>query len=320
VKKYGFVASGGGYRSFYTEGALVWLRKHDIPVVHLTSTSSGCNIVLDYLMWDTAKEELPPVLTKTLRLSLKDTFDVFANFLGLRPSLLPNGSHLLKVDKDRCRKSLLLDEADRRATLLDRLRSTRWDIIASNLTKRRTEYFSVNDLLAKVDQSSLSKFMDTFLAGITTIPYFAAIKMNGDYYVEGGYIDNVPLRTLFEDPEVEEIIAVDFTDRNYHADIDDIYGKNPLMMLLNSVDMNLLVTDIQMNLAGIGILRQATLINRMLEAAGQTSMEIDGTTYYYKPIRVLKPHNLKSMTIALGDSSLQKQYFELGQKEIRALF
>jgi hypothetical protein len=35
---------------------------------------------------------------------------------------------------------------------------------------------------------------------------------------------------------------------------------------------------------------------------------------------VLKPHNLKSMTIALGDSSLQKQYFELGQKEIRALF
>ena len=88
MKKYGFVASGGGYRSFYTEGALVWLRKHDIPVVHLTSTSSGCNIVLDYLMWDTAKEELPPVLTKTLRLSFKDTFDVFANFLGLRPSLV----------------------------------------------------------------------------------------------------------------------------------------------------------------------------------------------------------------------------------------
>ena len=25
MTRYGFVASGGGYRSFYTEGALVWL-------------------------------------------------------------------------------------------------------------------------------------------------------------------------------------------------------------------------------------------------------------------------------------------------------
>jgi len=320
MKGYGFVASGGGYRSFYTEGALVWLKKHDIPVVHLTSTSSGNNIVLDYLMWDAAREELPPVLTKTLRLSFKDTFDVFANFLGLRPSLLPNGAYLLKVDKDRCRKSLLLDEADRKATLLNRLRTAQWDIIASNLTRRQAEYFRVNDILAHPDDASLARFMDVFLAGITTIPYFAAVKMNGDYYVEGGYIDNIPLRTLFENPNVEEIIAVDFTDRDYHSDIDSIYGKNPLMLLLNSIDMNLLVTDIQMNLAGIGILRQAILMNRLIQAAGHTSLEIDGTTYHYKPIRVLKPCNLKSMTISLGDSHLQKDYFELGQREVQALF
>ena len=320
MKKYGFVASGGGYRSFYTEGALVWLQKNDVPVVHLTSTSSGCNIVLDYLMWDAAKEELPPVLSKTLRLNFKDAFDVLANFLGLRPSLLPNGAFLLKVDKKRCRKSLLLDEADRKATLLRRLDSARWDIVASNLTKRRAEYFNANEMLANADESSIDRFMDVFLAGITTIPYFAAIKMNDDYFVEGGYIDNVPLRTLFEDTNVDEIIAVDFTDRDYHSDIDKIYGKNPLMLLLNSIDMNLLVTDIQMNLAGIGILRQAMLINRVIQASGRTSMEIDGTTYHFKPIHVLRPQNLKSMTISLADTSLQKEYFELGQSEVSALF
>ena len=320
MKKYGFVASGGGYRSFYTEGALVWLQNNDIPVVHLTSTSSGCNIVLDYLMWDTAKEELPPVLTKTLRLSFKDAFDVLANFLGLRPSLLPNGAYLLKVDKKRCRKSLLLDDANRRTTLLHRLASARWDIVASNLTMRRAEYFDANEILAKADESSLDRFMDVFLAGITTIPYFAAINMNDAYFVEGGYIDNVPLRTLFEDPNVEEIIAVDFTDRDYHSDIEKIYARNPLMLVPNSIDMNLLVTDIQMNLAGIGILHQAMFINRFIQAAGRSSMEIDGRTYHYKPIHVLRPHNLKSMTVALGDSSLQKEYFELGQKEVKALF
>jgi predicted acylesterase/phospholipase RssA len=318
MKRYGFAAAGGGYRSFYTEGALVWLQRHDVPVVHLTSTSSGNNTVLDYLMWDPAREELPPVLTKTLRLNIRDTLDVFSNFLGLRPAL-PNGAHLLKVNKDRCRKSLLLDDMDRRAILQDRLCAARWDVVASNLTKRRAEYFRVNDILAQVDASSLDRFMDVFLAGITTIPYFAAIKMHGDYYVEGGYIDNIPLRTLFADPEVDEIIAVDFTDRDYHADLDEVYGKNPLWLLLNSIDMNLLVTDIQMNLPGIAILRQAQLINRMLQAAGCTTLEVDGTVYRYKPLHVLRPHNLKSMTIALGDSRLQKKYFELGQQEIEGL-
>ena len=61
MKRYGLVASGGGYRSFYTAGALVWLKRHDVPVAHITSTSSGNNIVLDYLLWDGDEEEFPPV-------------------------------------------------------------------------------------------------------------------------------------------------------------------------------------------------------------------------------------------------------------------
>ena len=320
MKRYGFVASGGGYRSFYTEGALVWLKKQGVSVVHLTSTSSGNNIVLDYLMWDPAAEDLPPVLTKTLRLSLTDTLEVFSNFLGLRPALLPNGAHLLQVNKDRCRKSLLLDDPQRRAILQERLAGERWDIVASNLSRRRAEYFNVNQILAKLDESSLARFMDRYLAAITTIPYFEAVRMDGDYYVEGGYVDNVPMRTLFDDPEVDEIIAVDFTDRDYHRELEAIYGKNPLMLLLNSIDMNLLVTDIQMNLPGGVVLRHAQLVNRILEAAGKSCIEIDGRVYHHKPVRVLKPRNLKSMTISLSDSRAQKQYFELGQKEVEALF
>ena len=137
MTRYGFVASGGGYRSFYTAGALVWMRRNGVPVTHVTSTSSGNNIVLDYLVWDADTEELPPVLTKTVRLSFGDIFQVFSNFLGLQPQLLPVGSHLFTVDKDRCRRSLQLDDPARRAVLARNLAAVRWDIAATNLAERK---------------------------------------------------------------------------------------------------------------------------------------------------------------------------------------
>ncbi len=319
MKKFGFVASGGGYRSFYTAGALVWLKKHDIPVSHITSTSSGNNIVMDYLLWDWQQEELPPVLTKTVRLSLKDIFHVFSNFLGLKPSFLPNGAFLFTVDKQRCRKSLQLDDPQRRDILRSHLGEVRWDIATTNLSKRKKQTFNINEVLSQIDDQSLDKMMDIFLAGITTIPYFKAITMDGDYYMEGGYMDNTPMRTIFEDPDVDEIIAVDFTDYDYHAEIEKVYATNALTLPLNSIDMHLLVSDIQLMLPNSKVFTQAALINKMLASMGKESIEIDGKTYYHKPLHVLKPKNLESMTIALKDSTIQKKYYELGSQEMSSL-
>jgi predicted acylesterase/phospholipase RssA len=320
VKEYGLVASGGGYRSFYTAGALVWLKRHDIPVVHITSTSSGNNIVLDYLLWDWEKEALPPVLTQTLRLSFKDIFDVFSNFAGLQPALMPNGSHLFTVNKRICRRSLLLDGAKRRNLLANHLGDVRWDIMTTNLTERRSVLFSVNDMLPEVDDTSLDRFMDVFVAGITTIPYFKAGKVDGQYYLEGGYTDNTPLRTLFADPRVDEIIAIDFTDYDYHSALDKAYSKLSLVMLSNSIEMNLLVSDIQWNLPNTAILSQAMFINQLLETLDRPSLEVAGKTYYHKPLHVLRPKNLESMTVSLKDMRAQKDYFRLGQNEIEQLF
>ena len=320
MKKYGLVASGGGYRSFYTAGALVWLKRHDIPIIHITSTSSGNNIVLDYLLWDWEKEALPPVLTQTLRLSFKDIFDVFSNFAGLQPALMPNGSHLFTVSKSRCRRSLLLDDAQRRALLASHLDGTQWDIMTTNLTERKSELFSVNDMLAEVDKASLDRFMDVFVAGITTIPYFKAGKVEGQYYLEGGYTDNTPLRTLFADPEVDEILAIDFTDYDYHSALDGAYSKLSLVMLSNSIEMNLLVSDIQWNLPNAAVLSQAIFVNQLLETLGRPSIEVAGKTYYRKPLHILRPKNLESMTVSLKDMRAQKDYFKLGQSETEGLF
>lgn len=320
MKKFGLVASGGGYRSFYTSGVLVCLKRHDIPVVHITSTSSGNNIVLDYLLWDWDNEALPPVLTQTLRLSFKDIFDVFSNFAGLQPALMPNGSHMFTVSKSRCRKSLLLDDAKRRGLLADHLDSVRWDIMTTNLTKRKSELFSVNDILEELDDAALDRFMDVFIAGITTIPYFKAKKVDGQYYLEGGYVDNTPLRTLFEDPQVDEIIAVDFTDYDYHSAIEKMYNKLSLIMLSTGIEMNLLVSDIQWNLPNAAILSQAAFINQLLETLEQPSIEVAGKTYHRKPLHILKPKNLESMTVSLKHVTAQKEYFKLGQEETEQFF
>jgi len=319
MKKYGFVASGGGYRSFYTAGVLVHLKKQGIPITHITSTSSGNNIVLDYLIWDWENEELPPILAKTHRLGIKDIAQVLSNFLGLRAPLLPNGTHLFTVEKDTCRKSLLLDDSERRAMLTRHLSSIQWDIFATNLTKREGRYFRINDILSKIDNDSLSAFMDAFLAGITTIPYFKALTIDQEYYIEGGYMDNTPLRSLFTDPAVDEIVAIDFTDYDYDRELKKLYDSQILTLPLNSIDMHILTSDMELTLSNKKIFSQVSLINKLIEATGKDSIEIEGKTYYHKPVHILRPKNLESMTISLKHSSDQKEYFELGRKEAERL-
>jgi len=49
-------------------------------------------------------------------------------------------------------------------------------------------------------------------------------------------------------------------------------------------------------------------------------MEVDGRTYYHKPIHVLRPKNLESMTISLKDATAQKRYFELGLADAEKVF
>lgn len=213
-----------------------------------------------------------------------------------------------------------LDDPRRREVLAKALASVRWDILATNVTKRESRYFKVNEILKSIDDASLDTFMDAFLAGITTIPYFKAVMIDGDYYIEGGYLDNTPLASIFQNPEVEEIIACDFTDYDYHAELDKIYRSTIFTLPFNSIDTHLLVSDLQLTLPNKRIFAQAQVLNRMLEQMGKSSVEIDGRTYWRKPIRVLRPKNLESMTISLKDATAQKRYFELGLADAERMF
>jgi len=135
----------------------------------------------------------------------------------------------------------------------------------------------------------------------------------------GGYLDNTPLRTMFDDPDVDEIIAVDFTGYDYRSELEKLYSTKVFTLPLNSIDMYLLVSDIQLSLPNIKIFSGANRINRLLETVGKTSIELDKKTYYYEPVHVLRPKNLESMTIPLKGSTVQKKYFELGREDMAKL-
>ena len=234
--------------------------------------------------------------------------------------MLPAGTHLFTVDKSTCRKSLLLDDPQRREVLSEHLGAVKWDILATNLAKHEKHRFPVDEILSEINDASLSRFMDAFLAGITTIPYFKAILVEDEYYVEGGYLDNTPMRSLFEDPDVDEIIAIDFTDYDYQTELEKLYRKQMITLPFNSIDMLLLSSDMELCLPNKKIFSQARLLNNLLAAFGKDSVEIEDRTYYRKPLHILRPKNLESMTISLKDSTAQKKYFELGQKEAESLF
>jgi hypothetical protein len=83
--------------------------------------------------------------------------------------------------------------------------------------------------------------------------------------------------------------------------------------------MNRLVNDLQWGLSNINVLTQAVFLNQLLEAIGQKSLTIGTRTIYHKPLHILKPKNLKSMTISLQDVRIQKEYFDRGQKDVARL-
>ena len=58
----------------------------------------------------------------------------------------------------------------------------------------------------------------------------------------------------------------------------------------------------------------------MLAAMGQRTAEIGGKRYHAKPLHVLRPKDLESMTISLKDSTAQKRYFELGLQQAAEKF
>ena len=78
--------------------------------------------------------------------------------------------------------------------------------------------------------------------------------------------------------------------------------------------MLLLSSDMQLSLPNKKILAQAVLLNNLLSAFGEHAVEIEGRTYYRKPLHILRPKNLESMTISLEGQHRANEVFRAGEE------
>ncbi|MEA3423060.1 MAG: patatin-like phospholipase family protein [Bacillota bacterium] len=174
MKKIGLALGGGGSRGFAHLGAIKALEEKGIKPNFFSGTSAG-SIVAALLATEKTPDEIMDIM-KDLKITDASKITLPVNGFA---SLDKLGSKLDEILGGR-------DFSDLKHKLY---------ICASNLNTGKVEYIN-NGNVAKAVQASSS------------IPIlFTPVEIEGQLYVDGGLVDNVPILPLID--ECEKIIAID---------------------------------------------------------------------------------------------------------------
>ena len=192
--KRALVLSGGGAKGAYELGVYKALKKLGIKIDIITGTSIGAlnGAVLSTGDYNKAKR-------LWLKMSSSEvfnyTFKSSAEYPKIAKDIIKNKG--LSFDKASEVLSSVLDE--------DKIRKSKIDfgLVTFNLKNR------VPKVLTK-DQIPKGKLVSYILASATCFPMVEMKKIDGEYYVDGGYYDNLPIN-LAIDMGADEIIAVDLS-------------------------------------------------------------------------------------------------------------
>lgn len=192
--KRALVLSGGGAKGSYELGVYKALKKLGIKIDIITGTSIGA---LNGAVLSTGD------YTKAKRLWLKMSSDEVFNYTFKAKSEYP------KIAKDILKnKGLSFAKAEEILSSVldeDKIRKSKIDfgLITYNLKSRMPK------ALTK-DQIPHGKLVPYILASATCFPMVEMKKIDGEYYVDGGYYDNLPIN-LAIDMGADEVIAVDLS-------------------------------------------------------------------------------------------------------------
>jgi NTE family protein len=171
--KVGLVLSGGAARGFAHVGVIEALQEHGIYPDIISGVSAGAIAGVLYCDGYDTHEMLEIIKDRSL-------------FRYVTPAIPKNG--LLSMDN----MQKVLGEALRAKSFEDL--KTPFYCNATNLNKGTAEYFHEGELLQKVMASA-------------TIPMlFKPVMMNGYTYVDGGVVDNFPVKPIWK--KVDRIIGV----------------------------------------------------------------------------------------------------------------
>ena len=161
--KYGLVLSGGAARGFAHPGVIKALHEHGIEPEIISGSSAGAIAGCFYADGYEPEEIL----------------EIFM------------GKHFFDFTRLRIARTGLLEVTGLRKLLRKNLRTKSFDglkkelyVCVTNFRSGEPEYFNQGDLVESVIASA-------------SIPVlFTAAKLNGEYYIDGGVVDNFPIKPL----------------------------------------------------------------------------------------------------------------------------
>ncbi len=192
--KRALVLSGGGAKWSYELGVYKALKRLGIKIDIITGTSIGALNGAALVTGDYRK-------AKKLWLKMS-SIDVF-NYT------FKNSKEYPKIAKDILKnKGLKFDKAEEVLSTVineDKIRKSKIDygLITVNLKSRMPKAL-------RKDQIPKGKLSSYVIASSTCFPLVEMKNIDGDYYVDGGYYDNLPIN-LAIDMGADEIIAVDLS-------------------------------------------------------------------------------------------------------------
>jgi len=178
--KFGLVLSGGGARGAFQLGMLQFLDEQGIKIDSYSGSSIGSIIATSHASGVSAKEQLEIFSSRELKKALK--FNYFKNGLIRIDASNSILSHLLPISKlEKIPKKVFVSAYD---------------------TKRKElHYFDEGDTY------------NLCMASSALVPIFKPIKYNKMNLIDGGLIDNLPVRPLLD--KKHEIYSIDLFPRRH---------------------------------------------------------------------------------------------------------
>src|SRR6056297_2028393 len=218
----GIVFEGGGAKGAYQIGVWKYLKEKNIKIDGIVGTSVGAvnsaifamgNIDFAEKMWaeisfdkiiegNVGEIELPKEFSSNISKDIDKLEDLFVNNKdGLDISPM---KEMIKenIDEDYIRK-----------------RNIDLGMVTYNLSKRKLEEI----FLENIEKGNLYKY----IIASSYLPVFKAEKINGDYYIDGGFFNNLPIELLVK-KGYKKIISVRLRPEKFdyssfkHANIIDI--------------------------------------------------------------------------------------------------
>jgi NTE family protein len=199
--KIGLVLGGGGIRGFAHLGAIKALEEKGIKADVFSGTSAGA-IVAALLAAEISPDDIMDIL--------KDITITDASKL----TLAVNGFATLEKLREKLNK--VLDNKDFSDL------SHELYICACNLYTGKAEYFNAGNIAKAVEASS-------------SIPgFFSPVEIDGQLYIDGSVLDNVPIKPLID--RCEKIIAIDVMPTK---EVSEIKGLSEIFMRIIQISVGM---------------------------------------------------------------------------------